>query len=86
MVSVIEVFSNPLITFIIGLTPSIITIAIYYQGKVTSKEKVLHPHLLKLYDITEKILEEKNSKDLFINYERMRRAKVEFENIQDERK
>jgi hypothetical protein len=81
MISVAEIFSNPLIPFSLGLIPSIITVLLYYQEKVSSKEKVLHLPLLKLYDITEKILEEKNSRDLFINYEKMGYAKADFEKI-----
>jgi uncharacterized protein YeeX (DUF496 family) len=81
MVSIAEIFSNPLITFILGLTPSIITIVFYYQGKVSSREKVIQPHILKLYDIAAKILEEKNAVNLFFNYQKMQKAKADYDNI-----
>lgn len=70
-----------IIAFILGFIPSIITITLYYLGKINSKEKVLEQPILKLYDITAKILEEKSAVQLFLNYQKMVKAKADYDNI-----
>jgi len=82
MVSVAELFSNPLITFIIGLTPTIITILIYYQTKKNSREKALQPHLLKLYDTVSKIMKEENALNLNESYGKMHHLTDEWQEKQ----
>jgi hypothetical protein len=82
MVSIAEIFSNPLITFILGLIPSIITILIYYQAKVNSKEKALQPHLLKLCDTVSKIMTEEKALNLMADYGKMQHITDEWQEKQ----
>jgi hypothetical protein len=68
MTAIGDIFNNPLVTFIVGLIPSIIAIVFesikYYQSKARSGEQVLQPHFWKLHTITTKILDENSARNL----------------------
>jgi hypothetical protein len=72
MSSIAEVFGNPLIAFLLGLTPaiitSIVTVVLYYKKRTTAKERGLSQPILKLYDLVSKIREEENALNLQKNY------------------
>jgi hypothetical protein len=85
MSSIAEVFGNPLITFLLGLTPAIITtvvtIILYYKNRTSTKEKGLNQPILKLYDIVSKIREEESALNLLENYLQLEHTNNEWHTL-----
>jgi hypothetical protein len=87
MSSIAEVFGNPLITFLLGLTPAIITsfvtVVLYYKNRTSAKEKRLSWPILKLFDFVSKIREEENALNLQENYLKLKHTDNEWHTLNE---
>ena len=76
-----DILNNPVVTFFLGLIPSlvialIIEYAKYYRSKIRSREESLIPHLRKMHGNISKILEKTEAKNLDKKYDDLQTTKI----------
>jgi hypothetical protein len=79
--SIGDVLNNPVITFFLGLIPSLLVALVieyvkYYRSKIRSREESLLPYLRKLHGNISKILEQTDAKNLRNQYNDWRNTKI----------
>ncbi len=79
-VSIGDMFSNPVVTFLIGLSISIITLVFefvkYFQSRIREKREPLIPFLRRMHGNVSKIIDLADSKNLRKKYEEVLSSKV----------
>lgn len=81
--SITEILSNPLITVVIALASAIVPIILYFREKTNSREMILQSHLVKIYDMISKIIEEKEAANLLSAYQDLKKENATYDENSD---